>query len=61
MKEKTQKDIPPEVLENFITWFTKMGYNYDQVFRSSNKFQNQLFQQFMRQAPGKQKQLKLPF
>lgn len=61
MKEKVQSQIPAEVLEHFISWFTKMGYKYEEVFRSSNKFQNQLFQQYLRQAPDKEKQLKMPF
>jgi len=56
-----QTDYPPDIIDDFISWLTEHGYNYEEIFKSSLKTQQYYLKRFFKEAPGNKTQLKFPF
>lgn len=59
-KSHIETDYPADVIEQFVTWLTEHGYNYQEVFASSLKTQNYYMQRFIKESGTDLTQLKLP-
>ena len=54
-------NLPPDVIDDFVTWLTSHGYDLYSFQISDIQFKKQMFSQFIAQAKAETNQFKIDF